>query len=32
MFILNVVNVFFFSLVECSIYNGTFNILFLLVA
>ena len=33
MFILNVFNVFFFfSLVECSIYNVTFNILFLLVA
>jgi len=31
MFILNVFNVFVF-LVECSIYNGTFNILFLLVA
>ena len=31
MFILNVFNVFF-SLVECSIYNGTLNILFLLVA
>jgi len=29
MFILNVL--MFFSLVECSIYNGTFNILFLLV-
>ena len=29
---LNVFNVFLFSLVECSIYNGDFNILFLLVA
>ena len=31
MFILNFFNAFY-SLVECSIYNGTFNILFLLVA
>jgi len=32
MFILNVFKGFFFFLVECSIYNGTFNILLLLVA